>query len=132
AADLIGSDRPFPWDAGVDSCASRALSWDMVDALAQEGLLEVGSPPLPPPDLTRVDPARAWAEIRGSRERLQERLGRRVDAVCYPHSSCTPWVKRLVREAGYTVACRTGASGADPLELPRVGVYRHTGRMEFR
>jgi peptidoglycan/xylan/chitin deacetylase (PgdA/CDA1 family) len=131
-ADLVDSDRPFPWDAATDGAESRALTWDMIDALAGEGLVEFGSHTRTHPDLTALDPARAWAEIRGSRERLEARLGRPIEAFCYPHSRCAPWLKRLVREAGYTVACRTGAGGRDPLELPRVGVYRHTGGMEFR
>jgi len=132
AVDYVGADRAFPWDDHVRIGASRALTWEMVGAMAAEGLVSFGSHTNSHPDLTAIDEDAAREEIRGSRTRLEERLGAPVTAFCYPHSRANARVKEMVRAAGYTIALRSGARGRDPLDLPRVGVYRHTGSREFR
>jgi peptidoglycan/xylan/chitin deacetylase (PgdA/CDA1 family) len=130
--DYIGTDRTFPWCRSIDPAVGRALSWDMVERMAGEGLVQFGSHTNSHRDLTRLSQVDAWEEIHGSRERLEERLGLPVVSFCYPASRTAPWVKALVDRAGYTHACRTGATGIDLFELSRVGVYRHTGWTEFR
>ncbi|MDP3937197.1 MAG: polysaccharide deacetylase family protein [Deltaproteobacteria bacterium] len=130
--DYVGTDRAFPWDEGLAAGVSRALTWKMVEEMAGEGLVQFGSHTHSHPDLTRLEQDRAWEEIHGSRERLEERLGKSVSAFCYPHSRTAPWVNALVDRAGYTHACRTGARGGDVFELPRTGIYRHTGWREFQ
>ncbi len=130
--DYIGTERSFPWDAAVDPAESRALTWEMVERMAAEGLVEFGSHTCSHPDLTRLPAEAATREIRASRAIIEERIGRPAISFCYPHSRADAWVKRLVAQAGYRVACRTGARGGDPLELGRIGVYRHTRFAEFR
>ncbi len=130
--DYIGTQRSFPWDAAVDPAESRALTWEMVARMAAEGLVEFGSHTCAHPDLTRLPAAAAAKEICESRAIIEERIERPVISFCYPHSRADAQVKRIVAQAGYRVACRTGARGGDPLELPRIGIYRHTRFAEFR
>jgi peptidoglycan/xylan/chitin deacetylase (PgdA/CDA1 family) len=132
ATDYIGTERSFPWDIEVDPAEGRALTWELVEQMAAEGLVEFGSHTCSHPDLTRLSPEAAVKEIRVSRAIIEERVGRPVISFCYPHSRTDAWVKRLVAQAGYRVACRTGARGRDMLELPRIGIYRHTSFAEFR
>ncbi len=132
ALDYIGTERPFPWDRLGDPTQSRALTWEMVEEMAAEGLVHFGSHTNAHLDLTRLPEEVAWQEIHGSRERLEERLGVPVNSFCYPYSRTTAWVRALVDRAGYTHACSTEGEGTDVFELPRLGVYRHTGWKEFR
>jgi peptidoglycan/xylan/chitin deacetylase (PgdA/CDA1 family) len=130
--DYIGTERSFPWDVEVDPAESRPLTWELVKRMAAEGLVEFGSHTCSHPDLTRLPAEAAVKEIRASRAIIEERIGRPVISFCYPHSRVDAWVKRLVAQAGYRIACRTGARGGDMLELPRIGIYRHTSFAEFR
>jgi peptidoglycan/xylan/chitin deacetylase (PgdA/CDA1 family) len=130
--DYIGTERSFPWDVEVDPAESRPLTWELVERMAAGGLMEFGSHTCSHPDLTRLSAEAAVREIRASRAIIEERIGRRVISFCYPHSRADVWVKRLVAQAGYRVACRTGGRGGDLLELPRIGIYRHTSFAEFR
>jgi peptidoglycan/xylan/chitin deacetylase (PgdA/CDA1 family) len=130
--DYVGTDQPFPWDTEAPARECRALRWEMIEEMAAGGLLRFGSHTHAHPDLTKLSQERAWEEIHGSRQRLEERIGLPVSAFCYPHSRAEGWVRALVDRAGYTHACRTGASGSDVFELPRIGVYRHTGWQAFR
>lgn len=130
--DYIGTDRPFPWDENTPASNSRPLTWEMVETMAADGGVTFGSHTHAHPDLSRLSQEAAWEEIHGSRLRLEERLGLPVHAFCYPHSVVTDWARALVDRAGYTHACRTGAHAWDVFELPRIGVYRHTGWKEFR
>ncbi len=130
--DYIGTGRPFPWSRRVDATEGRPLEWEMVETMASGGLVQFGSHTHSHRDLTRLSQEDAWEEIHGSRERLEDRLGLPVSSFCYPASRAEPWVRALVDRAGYTHACRTGAAGGDVFELPRIGIYRHTGWTEFR
>lgn len=130
--DYIGTERPFPWDRLDDPSQSRALTWEMIEEMAAEGLVRFGSHTNAHTDLTHLPEEVAWDEIHGSRARLEGRLGLPVDAFSYPYSRTTARLRALVDRAGYTHACRTGAEGTDVFELPRIGVYRHTGWKEFR
>ena len=132
ALDYIGTERPFPWDQLDDPSQSRALTWEMIEEMAAEGLVRFGSHTNAHADLTHISEEVAWEEIRGSRERLEERLALPVDSFCYPYSRTSPRLRALVDRAGYTHAWRTGGKETDVFDLPRVGVYRQTGWKEFR
>ena len=130
--NYIGRVNPFPWDDHIDPTACLPLTWKMVEKMVTSGIVEFGSHTNTHRDLTLLSQEDAWEEIQGSRERLEERLDLTVSSFCYPISRTSECVKALVDRAGYTHACRTGASGGDVFELPRVGIYRHTGWTEFK
>ncbi len=76
-----------------------------------------------------LDAGRAREEAKGSRERLEDILGRPVTAFAYPfgtYADFTAESREILREAGYATAFTSvhGAIGADadPMELPRAKV----------
>jgi peptidoglycan/xylan/chitin deacetylase (PgdA/CDA1 family) len=119
------------WSAATpsDSAPARPLTVLEVGALASGGLVEIGAHTLTHPQLSALDREDQWAEIRGSREALQEATGGEVVSFAYPYgapSDYTPETVALVRAAGFSGACATipGAvrRGADRFELPRFHV----------
>lgn len=91
--------------------------------------VEVGSHTMTHRRLSRLDPADALAELRDSRARLEDMVGRPVRALAYPFGTkgaVAPWLGDVVAEAGYTFAF-TSLHGpvratSDPMFLPRVKV----------
>jgi peptidoglycan/xylan/chitin deacetylase (PgdA/CDA1 family) len=87
----------------------RALTWDELEALATEGLVDLQSHSRTHPWLPRVDDRQARDEISGSKHELEARLSSEVTSFCYPAGLYGDRELRLVREAGYR-----GAVGTDP------------------
>jgi peptidoglycan/xylan/chitin deacetylase (PgdA/CDA1 family) len=115
-------------DAGPD--AFREPGWSRRVARALRG---AGSPldaPVPVLECQR------W-ELRVSRRRLEDALGRPVRHFCYPRGRGAPHTATLVRDAGYHTACwsflparDTNRPGADALRLGRLKhdfIYRLPG-----
>lgn len=83
------------------------LSWEEVREMSKEGV-EFGShtkthaylPSLPSRKLLEE-------EIRGSKEILEERLGKEVSLFSYPVGGFTEEIKKMVEEAGYKAAVTT-------------------------
>ncbi|MDT3679057.1 MAG: polysaccharide deacetylase family protein [Burkholderiaceae bacterium] len=69
---------------------------------------------------------RLRAEVCGSRDRLQQELGRAVPHFCYPYGSHDLAAIEAVADAGYEsgVTCQRGAAtpAFDPLALPRKAI----------
>lgn len=84
------------------------------------------------PDLTEEKQA---AEIRGSKERLEEILGVPVKYFAYPSGGFTEPIKHLVREAGYYGACTTNRGydrlNRDVFELKRVRFSDKDNRRDY-
>jgi peptidoglycan/xylan/chitin deacetylase (PgdA/CDA1 family) len=77
------------------------------------------------PDLTRVDDARLWQEVHGSRVALQRMFHVPVDFFCYPSGRYDAHVVDAVRRAGYLGATTTNyglARPADPYTLSRIRI----------
>jgi peptidoglycan/xylan/chitin deacetylase (PgdA/CDA1 family) len=78
------------------------------------------------PNLLHVDDARAHDEIAGGKRELEERLGREVDAFCYPAGFFGPRERAIVADAGFrtAVSCEPGVNTrrTDPLSLHRIQV----------
>ena len=70
------------------------------------------------------------SEIEGSREDLEELLGRSVSTFCYPYGAHNDSVRASVISAGYTLACSTlkgrNDTGVDPYRLRRINVRADT------
>ncbi len=94
--------------------------------LAAGGLVEIGAHTVTHPFLAALSPEDQEREIRESREALAALLGRPVAGFSYPNGSLTPTTAALVRAAGFTYACQSGADivrpGSDPFQWPRFWV----------
>lgn len=104
------------------------LTWDEVRKLAAEGVT-FGAHTHAHPILSRIsDPVELRAEIAGSKEEIEKKLGNPVRHFCYPNGTARDISKKaitVVREAGFTTAVTTepglNARGVDPYQLKRQG-----------
>lgn len=112
--------------------APGALGWDDLETLAEAGW-EVGSHTSTHALLTELDEAAIDAEMRSSREAIEDMLGRPCRSIAYPYGSADSRVRAAAARAGFTAGCTTaGTLRDDALCWPRVGVHGHDGRILFR
>lgn len=104
----------------------HAISWEMLDALRDDPLVEIGSHTASHVRISSLSAAAAFAEIRAGRERLEARLGRPVRHFAFPYGrsgDCGPRDFDLVREAGFASAATTRKGlmrrGQNGYRLPR-------------
>jgi peptidoglycan/xylan/chitin deacetylase (PgdA/CDA1 family) len=105
----------------------RPLRVEEVGRLATSRLIEVGAHTLTHPVLGSLHRQAQWAEIRGSKIRLEEMTGRSVTSFAYPYGmrsrDYTAETVAMVREAGFGCACsylpEPVRRDAEVFELPR-------------
>jgi len=99
------------------------VSWEQLCEMDSHGL-EIGSHTVTHPILTNTSDGQLGRELRDSRARLEEVLGRTVKLFCYPNGSFDQRVRSAVANAGYECAVTTelGLNGrnSDLLALHRV------------
>lgn len=87
------------------------------------------------PNLTLLSVAEIRREVVGSKLILEDALGQRVSAFCYPYGAWNPRVASIVREAGFDLAFTVDLGGVritdDRYRLKRVPVLGEPGRREF-
>lgn len=121
--------------AAAEQVVCPQLSAD--DLLRLEaGRVTIGSHTATHPCLDRCTSEEAAAELDRSRRRLEEYLGREVDALAYPNGNVDDRVRSLAGAAGYRVAFAfdhlIGPSpAADPLLISRVRVDSTTNDARF-
>jgi peptidoglycan/xylan/chitin deacetylase (PgdA/CDA1 family) len=114
-------------EAGCDGRAThRALSVNEVARLSDGGLVEIGAHTETHPVLSALLEPEQEAELRISKDRLEEILGRPVTAFAYPYGSQAdygPETVLLVRKIGFASACanfpRAIRNASDVYQLPR-------------
>jgi peptidoglycan/xylan/chitin deacetylase (PgdA/CDA1 family) len=115
------------WDLGRGIAPVPLMDRDQLRAWVDAGM-EIGSHTRQHVNLRECDEERAWDEIHGARQELEQALGSEVTSFSYPHGLYTARDTELVQRAGYrlatTVATARAADGDDPLQLPRVSVDR--------
>jgi peptidoglycan/xylan/chitin deacetylase (PgdA/CDA1 family) len=134
------ADVALPVLAELDLCATlfvttgwldrtRMLSRSAVAALADDARTEIGAHSVSHVHLDTVGRDRALRELVGSRETLEDLLGRPVRSFAYPHGSHRRTTCRLARAAGYTTAHAVkNALSHDADDVLAVGRYTvHAG-----
>ena len=119
----------------------HAISWEMLEALRDDPLVEIGAHTVSHPRIAALDGAAAFAELRDARDRLMERLGIPINHFAFPYgraADCGPRDFALTREAGYRSAATTRKGlvrrRQDPYCLPRItlnGSHRNLALMEL-
>lgn len=121
------TDMPVSYTPS-DRFMSRTEVQEMIDSCR----IEIASHSLSHPYLTRLDSARAWAEIRGSKEALESLFGVRVVTFVYPYGDVNQQVRRQVQRAGYSLgrAVRPGRPDLlkDPFRIPTLELRNTTRR----
>ena len=123
-----------------DAFTGLTLSWEQVRHLAAQGVA-MGSHTMSHPILTRISPDQAQNELAGSKARIEEEIGRRVESFAYPNGGAAdfnPAIMALAREVGYAAAF-TLLPGArayravqnSPLEIRRIYVSRKDDDARF-
>jgi peptidoglycan/xylan/chitin deacetylase (PgdA/CDA1 family) len=109
----------------VPDVDGRPLSEDELAALAQEPV-EIGAHTLTHPSLTALPAEAQRREIAGSRERLEQLAGRRLESFAYPYGDYDAATVRLVKQSGYRSACTIHENRlsrlASAFQLPRFAV----------
>ena len=114
---------------GVDIDAmhwKHAISWDMLEELRDDPLVEIGAHTVTHARISSLSPDGALGELKGSRDRLVERLGIASRHFAFPYGrsgDCGPRDFAIARTAGYASAATTRKglvrSGQDAYSLPR-------------
>jgi peptidoglycan/xylan/chitin deacetylase (PgdA/CDA1 family) len=108
------------------------MPWPQLRELAAHGV-EIGSHTISHAHLPRLSDAELARELRESRERLEDELGRPCRYLAYPFGEDDGRVHAAARDAGYSAAY-TLSGPARPIDLhalPRVDVYRGDGNARF-
>jgi peptidoglycan/xylan/chitin deacetylase (PgdA/CDA1 family) len=100
------------------------MSWDELRALVERGV-EVGSHTVSHPHLPALSDAELADELRSSRQRLEDELGRPCRVLAYPYGECDERVRAAARAGGYDAAFGLPGdpTGRDPFDVFRVGVW---------
>ena len=128
---LIGPERGFHWYRDPPP----SLTWEEIDSLVQEGLVDVQAHSRTHRRLTALGEHEAWAEIEGSKRDLEKRLPYTVTSFCYPAGLCGSRETDMVLRAGYRGGVGTTAGvnpgGGNRSALRRTMIYWRDGVRDF-
>jgi peptidoglycan/xylan/chitin deacetylase (PgdA/CDA1 family) len=82
---------------------SKYLTWEQIEALQQNGI-SFGSHGCTHSKLSGLSRKEIWHELTASKECLEDRLGREVEWLAYPHGDSTSEIQRMAEAAGYRAA----------------------------
>ncbi|HSK16950.1 MAG TPA: polysaccharide deacetylase family protein [Gaiellaceae bacterium] len=121
-------------ESSADREPPRPLTVDELERLGDDGLVEIGAHTKTHPVLSQLPPGTSREEILGSKQALEDVLGRPVSAFAYPYGGKADFDEStisIVREAGFDTACSTiprrVGRRTDPLRVPRLVVRDWTG-----
>jgi peptidoglycan/xylan/chitin deacetylase (PgdA/CDA1 family) len=105
---------------------------------AEDGLVDIGAHTTTHPVLSRLSLAKQWAEIKQSKDHLEEILGQPVTSFAYPHGLKADYTEEtiaIVSETGFECACAAFPGivrpGMDVHQLPRFVVCDDDGLMIY-
>lgn len=116
----------------------QPLTWEQIKKIASFGI-EIGSHTLTHPNLAKLDCKTVGLEIRDSKKRIEDIIGKKVRYFAYPYgakNSFNKQIKLIVRECGYEKAY-TNIMGfnhpdTDRFELKRMRIYSDDNLFRFR
>ena len=101
------------------------LSWEQIREMAANGIA-FGSHTCAHPILTQSETGEAKSEILGSKQRIQQELGKPVTSFAYPNGDYSTSVKQMIAESGYgySFSCDYGfiSSHDDRYTLSRIPI----------
>lgn len=124
-AGLLSWDGIDQWLGTPHAHELTPMSWQELGTLAEAGW-EIGSHTVSHPHLTQIGDRELEDELRRSKARCEERLGSPCTSLAYPYGDVDARVIGATARAGYLTAAALPAylGSRDPLDWPRVGVYR--------
>ena len=113
----------------------RLSEGELID-MERSGLIDIEPHSMSHPKLTELTGETVRAEIVGSKERLEQLLGKTCSHFAYPFGSISSEAERIVGECGFESATsvREGTLSRDthPLTLHRVSIDNTTSMAQFR
>ncbi len=111
-------------EAAANPDHMATMTWDELRELAERGL-EIGSHTVSHPHLPELSDGELDRELRESRARCEDELGRPCPLLSYPYGEHDARVQAAARRAGYEAAFCLGGSASplNPYALPRVDLY---------
>lgn len=109
--DYVG--KTSRWLAAEGEGERPMLSWEQISEIDACGV-ECGAHTRTHPQLDVLDLKKAREEILGSKDVLEQRLGKPVTSFAYPHGYHSPAIKRLVRQSGLASACAVKHAMSSP------------------
>jgi peptidoglycan/xylan/chitin deacetylase (PgdA/CDA1 family) len=103
---------------------SPLMTWQQLYDASENGM-EIGSHSMTHPDLTKLPPEDVELELLGSRDLIQDRIGKPVDTFAYPHGRFNNVASDLASRT-FTASCSMVLKRASnqPLHLlPRVDMF---------
>ena len=132
-SDLIGASND--WMSARGFPKRRLMSASELREMSAAGVT-IGSHTRTHPRLPELDVEAKRSEVRGSKARLEDVIGRSVTAFAYPYGLFDDDARQAVAEAGYRTACstRSGFNGpdADRYLLRRIEVFGGDNLWQFR
>jgi len=131
--DYCGALNAWP---GQPAAVERRplLGWPEVREMSAAGI-SFGSHTRTHPDLRGVTREKIEEELVGSKQAIEDAIGRPVDTFAYPYGAANHWVRQLA-QAHFTLACATTLGyvqpGSDPSALERIDMYYLRGLGLFR
>lgn len=131
---LIGKTNE--WDTRFKAQPpNKLLTWDQIRELEKNGI-EFGAHTVTHPNLTKITPEQAAAEITLCKQALEKELGHPVLSFAYPYGKYNDSVKDTAAKAGFKAAVTTGVDKnplrpADHYALKRLRVTGYTTNDEF-
>ena len=112
-------------DAAAQPRHMATMTWNDLRGLAERGF-EVGSHTVTHPHLPSLEDGDLDRELRDSRARCEDELGRPCSLLAYPYGDHDERVQAAARRAGYEAAfaLRAGSDQGNQFALPRIDLYR--------
>lgn len=128
---MVAACRQLPWEKPR---RRMVMDWQEVREMAASDLVEFGAHSVSHELLDQVDEEVAGEEIRASRLRIEEELGRPCRLFSYPNGNHSPQLMGLVARHGmrWAVTTRRGYldQRANPLAVPRIGMHEDVSATE--
>lgn len=109
------------------------LDWDQIRQMRDSGLVTFGSHSVSHPSLPKLAPDALAREVEGSKELLEERLGRPVALFAYPMGQYDCAVQQAAVKAGYAAAVATNpgkkAGDRDVFAIKRLRISENAGNL---
>ena len=128
AETLTPGGRPVDWVKTAPAWPLQTLTVDEVHELADAGV-DLQSHSWAHRDLPDLDHEACVADLRSSREFLEDLLKRPVPFLAYPRGLHDEGVRKATEQAGYThgFTLPEGPELPGPYAVPRVGIHRGNG-----
>lgn len=129
--DLYFANTPRPYS---QSDIDYALTKGQIVEMGAAGI-EFGSHTISHPRLTQISFEKAVKEIKGSKEWLEEYLGKEIVSFCYPYGDLNEEIIDVVEKSHYRIAVVTPPRSKIPASrfaVRRTGVYRNDTFLRFR